>query len=73
VDARTTLFLSRADIARLTGKRRFSAQRRALDEMGVRYTIAATGEPLVREAALDRSGISGRNSNIPRWDRLNNV
>lgn len=44
------MFLSAAELERLTGKKRFSAQRRVLDSLGVPYTTAATGEPLVAEA-----------------------
>jgi hypothetical protein len=64
------MFLSPADLSRLTGRTRYAAQRRALDRLGIRYTLAATGEPLVREDALDGSGKPARNSG-PRWDRLN--
>jgi Domain of unknown function (DUF4224) len=64
------MFLSREDLHRLTGKHRFSAQRRALDGLGIRYTLAATGEPLVREESLDGAGTPRRNRGI-RWDRLN--
>jgi hypothetical protein len=64
------MFLIRADLHRLTGKQRFSAQRRALDRLGIRYTLAATGEPLVREESLDAGGTPRRNRGI-RWDRLN--
>ena len=62
------MFLTRADVQRLTGRSRFAAQRRALDRLGYRYTIAATGEPLVRAEALDSS--SAKPARGPRWDRL---
>lgn len=64
------MFLPRADVQRLTGKVKFSAQRRALDELGIRYTQAATGEPLVRPEALDGKGKAARNRG-PRWELLN--
>ena len=64
------MFLTPAELARLTGRTRYSAQRRALDRLGIRYLLAATGEPLVRQADLDGSGKAARNSG-PRWDRLN--
>lgn len=60
------MFLTRVDVERLTGKRRFSAQRRALAAMGVRYTESATGEPLVRMEALD----SRKRTREPRWERI---
>ena len=64
------MFVPRTDIVRLTGKKRFAAQRRALDELGIRYMTAATGEPLVREESLDGGRSPRRNRGI-RWDRLN--
>lgn len=63
------MFLTPAEVQRLTGRKRFAAQRRALDRLRITYTVAATGEPLVRPAALD--GTAGRaQSRGPRWDRL---
>lgn len=62
------VFLTAADVERLTGKVRFSAQRRALDALGIRYIKAATGEPLVREADLGKEAAGkGRG---PKWDRI---
>lgn len=63
------MFLTAADIRRLTGRVRYSAQRRALDSLGVRYTKAATGEPLVRFDALDSPPAKARNGG-PHWDRI---
>jgi hypothetical protein len=60
-------FLPQTDIVRLTKKVRFSAQRRALDRLGYRYTLAADGEPLVRTEALDGKPAMIR---APRWDRI---
>jgi hypothetical protein len=37
------------DIERLTGKKRPSAQRRALDKMGVAYLVRPDGRPVVLE------------------------
>lgn len=62
-------FLSADELRRLTGKRRYTAQRRALDRLGISYVSAATGEPLVRPDAVD--GVSApRRYNGPRWDRI---
>lgn len=36
-----SIFLSREDLKRLTGKMRFSAQRRALDRLRIKYLKAA--------------------------------
>ena len=66
------MFLDAAELKRLTGKVRYTAQRRALDALGVRYTKAATGEPLVRQADLDGKAAAARNRG-PRWDLLNSA
>lgn len=63
------MFLTRPDVIRLTGKARYTAQRRALDGMGIPYTRAATGEPLVRDTALDAGAKVRRNGGF-RWDRI---
>lgn len=62
-------FLLPADLFRITGKRRYKAQCRALDGLGIRYRTAANGEPLVRPEALDGDRPKARNE--PRWHRLN--
>lgn len=61
-------FLSAEEVRRMTGKARYSAQRRALDRLHVPYHAAATGEPLVRWDTLDEPPRKRRNG--PRWDRL---
>lgn len=63
------MFLPRADLIRLTGRKRFSAQRRALDALGIRYTLAATGEPLVREDQIASPGTGGKQRG-PNWSRI---
>lgn len=62
-------FLTAEDVLRLTGRKRYTAQRRVLAQMGIHYIPAANGEPLVRAAALDAAPQSGRNRG-PRWDRI---
>ena len=64
------LFASAEDIIRLTGKKRFSAQRRILDAMKIPYKPSATGEPLVLESSLDGKVVMARNRG-PRWDQIN--
>ena len=64
------MFLTAADLLRLTGRRRYKAQRERLRAMGIRYVQAASGEPLVREADLDGGDKSARNDAGPRWDRI---
>lgn len=63
------MFLTTEDVRRLTGKTRYTAQRRALTLLGIRFTVAATGEPLVRQEALDGSPAKSRNT--PRWHLIN--
>lgn len=62
-------FLSRDDVRRLTKRTYFAAQRRALERLGIRYTTAADGEPLVNVEALDVSQARRRNTG-PHWDRI---
>lgn len=50
-------FLPAADVVRLTGGReRYSAQRRALDRMGIRYVTAANGDLDVDDHNAARNG-----------------
>lgn len=62
------MFLTAAEVARITGRVRFAAQRRALDGLGIRYLTAATGEPLVRASDIGRESVGSRRA--PRWDRM---
>ena len=52
--ATTSAFLSREDLVRLTSKVRFKAQCKALDTLGIRYSKAWSGEPLVLKTRLTR-------------------
>lgn len=70
------MFLTAAEVVRLTGRVRFKAQRRILDGLGIRYIVAGTGEPLVREgteitAAMQRpqrpSAIAPRHAEWLEW------
>lgn len=61
------MFLTPDELERLTGgRKRFSAQRRALDRMGIRYITAANGEPLVKTADLDAKPRPAQRTG-PRW------
>lgn len=62
-------FLTREDVARLTKRTRYTAQRRVLSRLGYQYDVAADGEPLVRTSALDAAPKKARNAG-PRWDRI---
>lgn len=66
------VFLSPDDLHRLTGKRRHKAQSRALTALGIRFIVAATGEPLVRAADLDDTGKPAQRRGH-RWDRIGSV
>lgn len=67
------MFLTSDEVFRLTKRKRYTAQRRALDAAGIRYVKAADGEPLVRRDALtpevDRKPRLALNRG-PRWDRM---
>lgn len=65
-------FLPQVDIIRITKKVRFSAQRRALDRLGYKYTPADDGEPLVLADALDVAGKPAQRRGH-RWDRIGSV
>lgn len=50
-----TTWLPPADVEALTHRRRWSAQARALDRLGIAYSLSAEGGPLVpRDAAVTR-------------------
>lgn len=50
-----------ADVRRKTKKYRFAAMARALTRMGIPWTPAADGEPLVRQDDLDGKRRTARN------------
>jgi hypothetical protein len=62
-----SIFIPREDVERLTGRKKFTAQRRALDRLGIRYVKAADGEPLVRVETLDPSPPKERRRTEPNW------
>jgi hypothetical protein len=63
------VFVAPEVLQRLTGRVRYSAQRKILDERRIRYIVAESGEPLVRPDDLD--GAPGRARNRgPKWERL---
>jgi len=59
-----------ATVVRLTGRKRFAAQRRALDGLGIKYQQAATGEPLVLVSDLEGDRRNRTATSGPRWERL---
>lgn len=68
------MFLTPDDVQRLTGKKRFSAQRRVLDARKIRYTLGGKSgeEPLVRESDLDADGKPAHRRGH-RWDRIASI
>lgn len=67
------MFLTADDLVALTGRVRWSAQRRTLDRMGVRYLLSATGRPVVLVEEIERLGLGAparrdRRDRSPRLD-----
>ena len=65
-------FLTRAEVERITLKRRYAAQCRVLDAKGIRYIragINGKGEPLVRRDDLEAKA----KQRGPRWDRIGGI
>ncbi|WP_082806182.1 DUF4224 domain-containing protein [Marichromatium gracile] len=63
-------FLSEEDIKRMTKRVRPSAQRRALDRMGVRYLTRPDGRPIVARATIEHSVTERSISPEPNWSAL---
>lgn len=66
------MYLSPDEVVRLTRKKRWSAQCKALEVMGIRFRRAGAkqdGEPLVRSDAVDSTG-KPRHRAEHRWDRI---
>lgn len=62
-----------ADVSRKCGGLvRFKAMARALDRMGIRYTLSAKGEPLVQQDELDGKPQQAKTRG-PRWDMIGSV
>jgi len=64
-----SIWLEREDVIRLTGRKRFGAQRRALDRMAISYELTADGEPLVRLGYRDAPEPHKRRRE-PRWHMI---
>jgi len=64
-------WLTAAEVVELTALKRWSAQRRALQEMGVPFTPNRAGRPLVERAAVLRyRGKPERSPDEPNWGAL---
>lgn len=72
-------WLTSDELRRLTGRTRYTAQRRELERRKVKYVASSSGEPLVRpDDAFDGSAIKAQSPRSarhtePRWDRIGSV
>ena len=65
------MFLTPADLERLTGYVRHSAQVRWLQRHGWRFTVNALGEPVVALAEFNRRLVGGRvTTQEPNWEAM---
>jgi len=66
------MFLTHAEVERLTGKKRHSAQIRWLRSKGYRLQVNGLGEPIVAIAEYNRKAIGGshKRSEEPNWEVL---
>lgn len=62
-----SMFLSHNEVVVLTGRRRFRAQVRALNMMGISYRIRPDGRPLVLRSSLESPVRTSRSSG-PKLD-----
>lgn len=67
------MFLSKQEIERLTGKKRYSAQLRWLRDHGYKVVENGLGEPIVSVAEATRKttgGSAASREEGPRWEAL---
>lgn len=65
------IWLAPAAIETLTGRKRWTAQCRALATLGIPYRLSAQGRPLVEaRAVLTHDPTPPTPTKSPRWDRL---
>ncbi len=64
-------WLTTIEVAELTARKRWSAQRKALTAMGVKFTPNAAGRPLVpRDAVLGTAGSRQPRKAAPDWSAI---
>lgn len=66
-----TCWLTPAEVGELTARKRWTAQCRALAEMGVPFRPNAAGRPLVERAAVVKDEKPARAKRQPDWSALN--
>ncbi len=64
--------LSDSEVQDITGRSKWTAQRRMLDSLGYRYDLRADGKPIVPRAYIESKG---RNQKYvePDWSAMKNV
>lgn len=70
------LILSHEELCAITGRRRYSAQAKALARLGISHRVRADGFPLVSRAYFERimgadNNASTRKLTEPDWSPLN--
>lgn len=63
-------WLDPAEVAELTDKKRWTAQCRALAEMGVPFRANAVGRPLVERAVVCTAPTKAKAKRGPNWDAI---
>lgn len=67
----TDAWLTTDEVVTLTGRKRWSAQCRALAKLGFRFTANAAGRPLVpRDAVLGAAGSRQPRKATPDWSAI---
>jgi len=68
----SSCWLTYDEVAELTARKRWSAQRKALVAMGVKFTPNAAGRPLVaRDAVFGATGQRQPRKAEPDWSAIN--
>lgn len=67
-----SIWLTAEEVQELTARKRWSAQCRALQRMGVAFRPNAAGRPLVERAAVEKAARTGKSAkrSEPDWEAL---
>lgn len=66
----TDTWLTPDEVEQLTARKRWTAQCRALSQMGIRFTPNHAGRPLVERAAVVSAPTKPRKKAAPNWSKL---
>lgn len=66
-----SLFLTPDEVAELTGRVRYMAQRKALTAMKVPHQVRPDGRPLVLRSIIEPVAKSSAKTVEPNWDAIN--